>query len=176
MAISKIDFDKLKKGFELYDNHFKNYEYTYLYRVGNEDKTLVVRFSKANFQHLTGLSYYRGPKKFYEDLADNRIDINNLNYDKNGFLRLKLSVIENLEMLIGDMARVSESGKFRHLSYDSLIRSNKAILAIACKGLKSFSIPISLLALRQEKIHITAYNVLEIKRQNLITKKIEKLK
>ena len=78
MAISKIDFDKLKKGFELYDNYFKNYEYTYLYRVGNEDKTLVVRFSKANFQHLTGLSYYRGPKKFYEDLADNRIDINNL--------------------------------------------------------------------------------------------------
>ncbi|MBZ4025701.1 hypothetical protein K7E17_07885, partial [Ligilactobacillus salivarius] len=64
MAISKIDFDKLKKGFELYDNYFKNYEYTYLYRVGNEDKTLVVRFSKANFQHLTGLSYYRGPKKF----------------------------------------------------------------------------------------------------------------
>ncbi|MGK4166666.1 PBECR4 domain-containing protein [Ligilactobacillus salivarius] len=96
MAISKIDFDKLKKGFELYDNYFKNYEYTYLYRVGNEDKTLVVRFSKANFQHLTGLSYYRGPKKFYEDLADNRIDINNLNYDKNGFSRLKLSVIENL--------------------------------------------------------------------------------
>lgn len=176
MAISKIDFDKLKKGFELYDNHFKNYEYTYLYRVGNEDKTLVVRFSKANFQHLTGLSYYRGPKKFYEDLADNRIDINNLNYDKNGFSRLKLSVIENLEMLIGDMARVSEAGKFRHLSYDSLIRSNKAILAIACKGLKSFSIPISLLALRQEKIHITAYNVLKIKRQNLITKKVERLK
>ncbi|WP_191982960.1 PBECR4 domain-containing protein [Ligilactobacillus salivarius] len=51
----------------MYDNYFKNYEYTYLYRVGNEDKTLVVRFSKANFQHLTGLSYYRGPKKFYED-------------------------------------------------------------------------------------------------------------
>ncbi|WP_180376614.1 PBECR4 domain-containing protein [Ligilactobacillus salivarius] len=90
MAISKIDFDKLKKGFELYDNYFKNYEYTYLYRVGNEDKTLVVRFSKANFQHLTGLSYYRGPKKFYEDLADNRIDINNLNYDKNFYRNLKI--------------------------------------------------------------------------------------
>lgn len=150
----------------------------YIYLKNNHSKTIPVVFLKRNFMHLCGVKYYvHGIKynasNFYKALKKNRVSQKQLSPRKNGTTGQKLSVINELPLLIKPGVRITGEGNFLHLKFSNALRSSKAILATTLIHNKAEMVPQSLLSLKgnnksKSKVFMKSYKVIYLKQINII--------
>lgn len=163
-SLNDSDFNKLRQGFILYDSLFCEKTIIYTFNCENRLQKLSVHFEKTNFLHLSGISYYQSPVKFYNDLKSHHVNRNRLLY-KNSQTKLKLDVLPELDLLIDcDQIRVTLNGSLLQLQFNNLIRSKKAIIALACDKSSSTSVsyPKSLLNLHYGNFNQKSFPVTNI--------------
>ena len=163
-SLNDFDFNKLRLGFLLYDSLFCEKTIVYTFNYKSHLQRLNVHFEKTNFLHLSGVTYYRSPLKFYNDLKNHHVNRNKLLY-KNSQTKLKLDVLPELNLLTNcDQVRITLNGSLLQLQFNNLIRSKKAIIALACdkSSQKSISYPKSLLNLHYGNFNQKSFPVTDI--------------
>lgn len=166
-SLNDSDFNKLLNGFKIYDELFCDNTIVYTYKKGNEINELSVFFTKSNFKHLCGVEYVNNNNAnvFYNRLKNHQIHKKQIQY-KNSFTKLKLNVLPYLDCLLDpEKIRITLRSNLLHLNFDNLIKSKKAILAIACdkEPHKCTSYPKSLINLKNTQISQKSFQVTEIK-------------
>lgn len=176
--LSDLNFKKLLEGFKIYDTQLVDNKFTYSYEDSHHyHQEIVVYFQRSNFMHLCGVTYKYGANNFYRALKAHKISLHNVFTKSDGTTQQKLQVINNLSLLLTPNVRVTDGGIFINLRFDKALRTNKDILALTCVKDNNNYAPQSLLALHmgnksRAKVFMKNYQVLSLKKQNMITKQV----
>ncbi len=109
--------------------------------------TVKVEFKRNNFLHLTGIETNFSAKQFYKKIEDERLSLKDIKLKKDGSTMQKLSVIKEMPMILKKSQITSDCSIIYNFHLDSLIKTNKHILAI---GVHS-NFPKTLLNIRTSK-------------------------
>jgi len=127
----------------------------YFYQDGSAVNWLEVRFQKNNFMHLCGVTYLGGPHRFWEDLLNQRLSFESIRLKNDGYSLQKLQIISEVSQLNSPDLMITGRQIFLNLKYDHLIRTKKAIMAIALTQFDDYYKPISLLNLQNQSGKLT---------------------
>lgn len=94
----KQAFELLNQSATMYKDNLLNNSFLFVFKKNTELKNVEVLFLDSNFQHLTGLQTKLKirPKIFFEQIINNRFNIENIMFKKDGTTDLKLRVLPNL--------------------------------------------------------------------------------
>lgn len=74
----------------------------YLNRITQKYEHIELLFQDTNFLHLTGVEYahatshFKNSKQFYDQCINGKLNVNNINYKKDGTTRLKLDILPQI--------------------------------------------------------------------------------
>lgn len=86
---------RLKEAQGVYEEHFKNKEFLYVYEENNQIKSFCINFSTSNFKHLTGVRTEKSAPEnnaeiFYRSLKKWKVKFKR--YSNNKFYRYKVKI------------------------------------------------------------------------------------
>lgn len=153
---------------DFYDKHFVNK--TIIYTTKNNKIELTAR--RDNFMHLCGILYIEGPRKFFNDALDRKVQLKKVLIKKDGSTFQKLQVLNQLKEMLGPHLRLTGRGAFTYLKFDHSLHTNKTILALALLNNQNYMVPISLLNLKFIHPFPKGDKIIKIESKDLNTGKI----
>lgn len=153
---------------DFYSKHFVNK--TIIYTTKNKKIELTAR--RDNFMHLCGVTYIDGPRKFFNDALDQKIQIKKILIKKDGSTFQKLQIMNQFQEMLGPHLRLTGRSNFTYLKFDHSIRTNKSILALALLNNQNYMVPISLLNLKFIHPFPNGEKIIKIESRDLKTGKI----
>lgn len=136
-------YQKWKMAQAFFDEYFIGKTVTFLYGYSKKDiSSMTICLRKNNFQHLLGVKYKFGASAFWQDLRNNRIVWDQLDYcfykGKNNnqpqTFESKMAIIDFLPQLMTSECRVASGGKYENLTVDALLRTDRPCLALGVKN------------------------------------------
>lgn len=103
---------------------------------------MTICLRKNNFQHLLGIKYKFGAKVFWQDLKNNRIIWDQLDFcfykgqnnNQPQTFESKMAIIDFLPQLMTPGCRVASGGNYENLTVDALLRTGRPCLALGVKN------------------------------------------
>ena len=156
--------DNLIDAAKFYKDNLSKGRISYLYKQNGNMKVLTVKFAESNFAHLTGLWFAeRGPKKFLDDLANEKTTQKGIFVKKDGTTFQKLAVIGGLQRLtdptimeLNDLSKVPQSHRLR-FTEALKIKDEGLLLALINTDFDLYS-PVSLLNLNDTRGRYNDYS------------------
>lgn len=107
-----------------------------------------LRIGQNSYKHLTGVITDLSPNNFYDKIEDNKIKVTEAGYDKDGYAKLKLSIIgQILQIISTNTIFGSSNGSRLNITASHFIGTKSRMLTVALnkKQNKSYFYPLSLL-------------------------------
>lgn len=139
----------------------KKVVYDYVDEI-NKRRSLTIEAEKKHFMHLCGIKKYtrnlsrssslKGSVMFFDDAVKDDLKAEYVIFATIDEVNLKLSALENLEMLFKKDVRVCNTGgQFSKLRYDKAVRTNRILLALGLIKVNDVFITNSTLNLQASK-------------------------
>ena len=127
-----------------YDNFIgKKVKFTY-FKGKKNFRTVYIKFSPNNFQHLVGIKYDLGAATFWEHVFEGNVSWKAVKLTswsrtrpniKKGDTRTnfekKLNAMSSLPDILSEKARILEEGTLNNVRFDHLIRTNRQTIGLA---------------------------------------------
>lgn len=138
---------KLKEFATFFQQHFLNKTVHFTYNKGNHNVAVKVVFMPIHFQHLVGIRYGLGAKRFWNHVLKGNVNwqevtltnfakqrANKFGRDKRSSFEKKLNSLSAAKDIMTERVRVCEEGKMFGVEYNHLIRTNRQTIGLACKN------------------------------------------
>lgn len=174
----------IKNAKDIFDKTLLDKEFLYVYKnkITSDIECFVMKCSKNNFLHLTGVETKLNGKIFYSALEENKLSLENIDYKSNGTTRLKLEIFPRLPLLFNSAIQVCFQDDFftLKLKVDIMINKPKIDQKDIILGLKkdkkyNFYVPASILKKEPREIGENFSQVLCVLEKNKNEKNYNKI-
>ncbi len=167
----------------IYDDKLLDKKFLYIYEcsITNREKYLELQFDKRNFLHLIGVETKLSASFFYKKLNSNKMRLEDINVDKNGWAIVKLNIFHKLPTLFSSPVQISTHNNLLTVNFTSDLLINKPghnqidpiILGIKENEKSGFYVPASLLKRNPVEVTSNPSTVLAIFSKNKKDEKYE---
>ena len=174
----------IKTAKDIFDKTLLDKEFLYIYKnkITSDIEYFIMKCSKNNFLHLTGIETKLKGKIFYSALEENKLSLEEIDYKNNGTTRLKLEIFPRLPLLFNSAIQVCFQDDFftLKLKVDIMLNKPKIDQKDIILGLKkdkkyNFYVPASILKKEPREIGKNFSQVLCILEKNRNEKNYNKI-